>query len=104
MKYPKIETKWINPQDHITILVTFEPGEPTHEFCGVTYCRGECGFPAAVLPKCPGDCVERKMRSSVVACGALMGSFPWFPNDEWTGKKFVIPERYRESFMQKMWL
>lgn len=86
-------------RDHWTVLVTFRDGETEHEFCGAPSCDGACGFPAAVLPVV-GQGYERRMVSSVVACGALMGSF-YRP---WTGDRFVIPEEFRESLLKKVWL
>lgn len=85
--------------DHWTILVTFRDGEPEREFCGVPSCDGSCGFPAAVLPKTEQGC-ERRMNSSLVACGPLMG---WFYRP-WMGERFVIGEESREELEKKVWL
>jgi hypothetical protein len=93
-KYPNVGVY------HPVVEVTFAEGEAPKAYCGDTHCRGKCGMTAAIIPATE-ETSELKMRSSMVAYGAVMQ--PWEHKD-WQGTKEEIPEEYRESLRKLYWV
>lgn len=84
--------------EHHPAVVVEWSAKSQEEFCGDSWCKGECGLPAAVL-EATATSRELKMHSDMVAAGPLMQ--PW--HDTWHGKKRVIPEEHREDFTKRWW-
>ena len=74
-RYPKLVTDYgpVGSQSHkhLTVLVTWRPGEEPVRVCGESWCDGRCGYPAMVIPA-DTERSEHKMYSSMVAFGPVM--------------------------------
>lgn len=96
----RIRTDYRPGQSHPDVLVVLVDGEPELRFCGDSWCTGECGLPAAVLADIGDGRGERKMYSSMTACGPVMQSW----RVKWTGERYVMPEKFREHLLKAYWL
>lgn len=95
-RYPRVRTER-HARFHPKIVAQFAPDEPEREFCGDSWCKGDCGLPAGVLVMPDGS--ELKMFSDMTAMGPVMQRF----RNEWRGSKFVIRDEFREDLMEWGW-
>jgi hypothetical protein len=77
--------------------VRWSPSDAPQRFCGDSWCTGQCGLPALVMPHIDG---EWKAYSAMTACGPVMQ--PW--RVQWLGEKVEIPEEHREHLRRRMWI
>ena len=95
-RYPRVRTLLT---DHTQVEVTYADDAEPVTGCGETWCRGDCGLPAIVVPA-DGERDETKMRSSMVAHGPVMQ--PWCV--AWTGTKVEVPAEHRADFLRRVWI
>lgn len=89
----KPEEEW---QTHLT-LRSSATGDT--EFCAMTRCTGDCGYPALVFEPPPEEEL-RVLRAvgSQVACGPLWWAL------RWSGEVVILPEEHRiESVRTRFW-
>jgi hypothetical protein len=69
-------------------------------FCGQSWCKGDCGFPALTLTVDPKvNPYEMKAFGVMVACGPVFNNF----RVGWTGAKISVPEEAGDpEIMRKM--
>ena len=99
MKYPHVEDdqEWVHA-DGKAILVTWEDGKAPKRYCGVPYCRGECGLPGLFLPPLKGEYTHWKASDSS-GCGPVFEPL----REEWEGKRVLVPKRHRERMGKLRW-
>lgn len=94
----KIRTDYAR-DGHPDVLITLHESEPPTRACGYSWCEGQCGLPAAVIPDHHG---EFKMYSNMTACGPVMQR--WRTGVTWRGERFTIPEEFRAWLLTAYWL
>ena len=99
MSYPSIQTVFMEHSAfHPVVRVTYTEGGVPRDYCGDSWCKGNCGLPALVIPahdKYP----EMKAYSNMVAAGHFMQAWRL----GWTGAKVEVPQEHWVDFLRKWW-
>ncbi len=93
-------------QDHLTISMSVDQGKTygPQRWCGDSWCRGSCGFPALVhvteIDHVHGPLVL-KAHSAMVACGPVWQPF----RVKWVGDCEPLPPELQElpDLLKLMW-
>lgn len=80
--------------DHLAIRTSWSDSL----FCGESWCSGDCGLPALVLPA-THERSERKAHSNMVAHGPVVQMW----RVPWTGARVTVPEEFREWIEGQWW-
>jgi hypothetical protein len=83
---------------HNTLLAWWSPDDKQGPFCGETYCVGDCGLPALILPATE-QCEERKARNSYGACCDVFDR----RRVTWRGANVEVPEEHRKTCASMIW-
>lgn len=99
IRYPQLVTKHIEVC-HPTLELRMTEGfvGPLEQYCGYSWCRGECGYAALVLTDDSG--MESKVYSSMTAYGPVVQ--PW--RREWKGSKVELPKEFHDDFKKRYWI
>ena len=91
----RLVTRYLSRCNHPFVAVK---GFETTLYCGTSYCKGECGYPALMLALPAGT--ELKAHSDMVAHG------PVWQQKEWTGERVQVLSLFPDLDLNKtqnMW-
>jgi len=84
---------------HPDVLVQFQEDQEPIRCCGDSWCAGDCGLPALVIPA-TDDKPEFKTYSVMTAHGPVMQRWRL----EWMGPRVEIPVEHRADFLKRIWM